>query len=100
MGSKPFSSAVVPKVSLPPFLGLAVEMPLACFPLELWAASARPPSSPPVAPATVSPAATAVPRARNERRSIGFDMVPLVRTAVTLTWSVLSDSLPTPGRPW
>ena len=85
VGSKPFSSAVVPKTSLPPFLGLAVEMPLACLVPELfdadWAAEARPVNSPPVAPARVNPAAAAVPLARNERRSIGFGIVPLVRAA-------------------
>jgi len=105
VGSNPFSSAVIPKVSFPPFFGLAVEMPLACLPLGLeppefdWlcAAEARPVSIPPVAPAMVSPAAAAVPRARNERRSIGFDMVPLLPTAGDDRAPTLSGAPPTPA---
>jgi hypothetical protein len=55
-------------------------LPLAVEPPELLcAAEARPVSIPPVALAMVSPAAAAVPLAKNERRSIGFDMFPPLR---------------------
>ena len=87
VGENPFSSASTPKISEPPFLGLAVDTPLG------WEASAEDPGpepldgpeadpeprlarTPPVVATTASPAPVAVPRARKDRRSMRSVNVP------------------------
>ena len=79
---KPFSSASVPKISVPPGFGVALETPFGWLPVlvpdapefepELQAAR-RPPEEPMAA----RPTPVAAPRAKNERRSIRSDMFPL-----------------------
>ncbi len=86
VGEKPFSSASTPKISEPPFLGVAVETPSGWEPVpddpesvvelefdpELQAAS-----RPPAVPTAATPAPVTAPRARNDRRSIRSVMIPL-----------------------
>jgi hypothetical protein len=88
----PTSSASVPKISAPPFLGVADVTPLGWLELaadeelepepELQAAN-----RPPEVPTTARPAPAAAPRAKNERRSIRSDMFPL---------SALTEAEPSP----
>ena len=71
VGLKPCSSAVVPKISEPPLLGLAVEMPL--WPGPLVTAHRQGPVRTGASPArahAAAPAAAAAECARNDLRSI------------------------------
>src|ERR1019366_7347991 len=104
VGEKPFSSASTPKTRAPPGFGVAVETPLgwvAVAPVvelgldpELQAAS-----RPPEAPMAANPTPVAVPRARNERRSIRSGMFPLGKAAGGVrrrphAWNVAVGVLP------
>jgi hypothetical protein len=94
VGENPASSVSTPKMSEPPGLGVAVEMPSGWVPvpvvevvegLELQASS-----RPPAEPMAAMPTPVTALRAKNDLRSMRSDMFPL--------WTVTETNLI--RRPW